>query len=196
MSQTLSGPAWGRQRAGGVIIAVASCLAAVLVTAGLVYAAGTGGRHQAALAAAGCEPNLSPSGLQCTTVQMLTGKYMKIMDPAIQQLNADVAAYRASEWHHLGAATTALRAEATTEQALAANLEGFPFPAAVVPLAKALFPALSAYAKLTGEQARSSSLTLLRSFNVRVRMAGKAVRADVRRIGRALDARPAAPQEP
>ena len=47
--------------------------------AGLAYAAGTGGRHKAALAFAQCEPNLSPSGLQCTTVQMLTRQYTAIM---------------------------------------------------------------------------------------------------------------------
>ena len=46
------------ERAGRVILVVTSLLAALLVIAGLIYARGTGERHQAALAAAGCEPSL------------------------------------------------------------------------------------------------------------------------------------------
>ena len=64
MSETYArgGYAAEETTAGGVILMAISFLAAVLVLAGLVYAAGTGERHKAALAAAGCEPNLSPSG--------------------------------------------------------------------------------------------------------------------------------------
>jgi hypothetical protein len=182
--------------AGGVIVVAISFLAAVLVVAGLVYAAGTSGRHKAALAAAGCEPNLSPSGLPCTTAHMLASQYMKITTPAIQQLNADVAAYTASERHNLAAAEEALTAEVTSAHALETSLARFPFPPAIAPRAKALIQAIHARAKLTAEQARSSSLFQLRSFNHRINVAGAIVRAEMKLVRQALDSRPTASQEP
>ncbi len=57
--------------AGGIIIIVRSCLSALLLIAALIYALGTGRTAQAALAAADCEPTLSPSMQQCTTQPIL-----------------------------------------------------------------------------------------------------------------------------
>jgi hypothetical protein len=181
---------------GSVMLMVASLLAAVLVIAGLAYAAGTGGRHKAALAAAGCEPNLSPSGLQCTTVQMLTGQYTAMMTPAMQQLNGDSVAYTATERLNLAAAQAALTAAVAAEHALDTRLAGFPFPPAVVPTAKALVQAYQALATLISEQARSSSLTQLRSFNPRVEAASAAVQTEMNLTRKALDTPPTANQEP
>jgi hypothetical protein len=187
----------GQERpADGVIVVVISLLAAVLVIAGLIYAAGTGARHKSALAAAGCEPNLSPSGLQCTTVQALASQYMTITTPAIQQLNTDVAAYTANQRHHLAAAKAALTAEVTAENAFDTSLARFQFPPTVAPIATALIKADHARAELTAEQARSSSLTQLRSFNHRVAVASAAVETEMNLIRKALDLRPTASQEP
>jgi hypothetical protein len=183
-------------RAGSVIIAVISCLAGILVVAGLIYATGTSERHKAALAVAGCEPNLSPSGLQCTTVQMLNSQYMALTTPAIEQLNTDVSAYTANEWHHRAAAEAALTAEVTAANAFDTSLARFPFPPAVAPIAKALTEDIRARAQLTAEQARSSSLTRLRSFNERVNAAGAVVATEMKLISKALDSRPTANQEP
>jgi hypothetical protein len=182
--------------AGSVILAVVSFLAAVLLIAGLIYATGTSERHKAALAAAGCEPNLSPSGLQCTTVWMLERQYMTMTTLAIQQLNTDVAAYTANEGHHLAAAEAALTAEVTSENALDTSLARFPFPPAVAPTVKALIQADQARAKLTAEQARSSSLTQVRSFNDRVKVASAAVQTEMKLVRKALYTRPTANQEP
>lgn len=182
--------------AGGLIIAIASCLAAILVIAGLFYAAGTGARHKAALAAAQCEPNLSPSGVQCTTVQMLTGRYLKITTPAIQQLNTDVAAYTASERRNLAAAEAALTAQVTSATALDTSLTRFPFPPAVAPVASALIRAIHARITLTAEQARSSSLVQLRSFNGRVDAVSATVQTEMTLLRKALVIRPTASQEP
>jgi hypothetical protein len=176
-----------RMTAGGVILMASSFLAAVLVIAGLTYATGTPERHDAALAAAGCEPGLSPSGLPCTTAPMLASQYMAIMTPASQQLNADVAAYTANERHHLAAAEEALTAEVTSEHAFDTSLAGIAFPPAVVPIAKALVQADQARAELIAEQARSSSLSQLRSFNHRVRVADAAVQTDMNLILKALN---------
>jgi hypothetical protein len=173
--------------AGRVILMVSSILAAALVIAGLIYATGTPERHQAALAAAGCEPGLSPSGLQCTTAQMLARQYLAIMTPASQQLNADVAAYTASERHKLAAAEAALTAEVTSEHAFDTSLAGIAFPPAIAPIARALIQANQALATLIAEQADSSSLTQLRSFNHRVQVASAAVQAEMKLIRKALD---------
>jgi len=181
---------------GGVIVSAMSILAAVLVIAGLAYATGTGARHKAALAAAECEPNLSPSGLQCTTVAMLTSQYTAIMNPARQQLNTDAAAYTANEEHHLAAAESALTAIVAAEHALDTRLTSFPFPPALAPVASALLQADQALATLTAEQARSSSLTQLRSFNPRVDLASAAVQAEMTLLRKALAVPPTANQEP
>ena len=68
----------------GFILIVISFLSAILVIAGLFYAMGTGARHKTALAAADCEPSLSPSGLPCTTEQMLTSQFNGDRDPGQQ----------------------------------------------------------------------------------------------------------------
>jgi hypothetical protein len=91
----------------GLIVKAISLLAAVLVIAGLGYAATTGARHKAALATADCEPNLSPSGLQCTTVPMLISQYAGVTTPVTRQLATDVTAYAANERHSLVAARAA-----------------------------------------------------------------------------------------
>lgn len=196
MNETYARGGQQQTAAGSVIVVSISVLAALLVIAGLIYAAGTGGRHKAALAAAGCEPNLSPSGLQCTTAQMLASRYMKITAPAVQQLNTDAAAYTASEGHRLAAAKAALTAEVTSENALGTSLARFPFPPAAAPAAKALIQALHACAVLTARQARSSSLTRLRSFGNRVKAAAAAILARMNLIRKALGSRPRAEQEP
>jgi hypothetical protein len=195
VSETLAGGGHGRA-ADGVILVVISVLAAALVIAGLSYAAGASGRHKAALAAAGCEPNLSPSGLQCTTMQTLTSRYMAIATPAIQQMNTGAAAYRGNERHHLAAAEAALTAEVTSENEFDTSLARFPFPPAIVPVARALIQASHARARLIAEQARSSTLPQLRSFNDRVKAASVAVKAEIRLIRTDLDVRPTADQEP
>jgi len=193
-SETYAGDGLGQTgvptTAGGVILVAISLLAALLVTAGLIYAWGTGERHQAALAAAGCEPGLSPSGLQCTTAQMLTSQYMAIATPASQQLSTDAAAYTASERHNLAAAEAALTAEVMTEHAFGTSLAGITFPPAIAPIAKALIQANQARAALTAEQVRASSLTRLRSFNHRVQLAGAAVQSEMTLLRKALDSPP------
>jgi hypothetical protein len=173
-----------------------SIFSAVLVIAGLFYATGTSARHRAALAAAGCEPNLSPSGLPCTTSQMLASQFQTMTTPAVQQLATDASAYTANESGHLSLAEAALTAAVTSENALATSLARFPFPSAAAPAARALVEADQARARITGEQARSASLTQLLSFNHRVRAAGAAFQAEMKLVVTALNTRPTVSQEP
>jgi hypothetical protein len=182
--------------AGGVILAVIASLATFLVIAGLVYAAGTPARHQRALAAAGCEPNLSPNGLQCTTVWMLEGRWTALTTKTFGQLNTDVAAYNADEFQNLTAAKVALTAELTTARTLDHTLAQFPFPPDVVARANALEKAIGARVALIVEQVKSSSLAQLRSFDAQIDAAGAVIQQDVNLVHAVLYIRPTAAQEP
>ena len=186
MSETYARGGEKSTGAGGFILVVASLLAALLVFAGLVYAAGTPARHRAALAAAGCEPSLSPAGVQCTTAQMLTKRYLAVMIPARQQLAADIAAYRTNQRRNLAAAQSALMAEVTSEHAFDTNLAHITLPPAIAAIARALIRANEARATLTARQAASTSLIQLRSFNRRVDVASAAVQKELKLIRAAL----------
>ena len=118
---------------------------------GANHATGIGQRHTTALAAADCEPNLSPSGQQCTTQPMLAAEYAALLAPASQQLTTDAVAYTANETDHLAVAEAALTAEAATERALGRSLAAFPFPPGIAPIAKGLIQANQARATLTAE---------------------------------------------
>ena len=173
---------------GGIMIMASSCLSALLLIAAIIYALGTSGREQAALAAAGCEPTLTPPMQQCTTQPILASQYLAVITPATQQLNTDAAAYAASEGDHLAVAEAALKAEVTSERALDASLTAFAFPPAIAPLARALINANQARATLTAEQARSSSLSRMRSFDHRVELADAAVQNEMKLVRAAVDA--------
>ena len=173
---------------GGLIIGAVSCLCTLLLLGAFVYAAGIGQRHTTALAAADCEPNLSPPGQQCTTQPMLAADYAALLAPASQQLTTDAVAYEANEGAHLAVAEAALTAEAATERALGRSLAAFPFPPGIAPIAKGLIQANQARATLTAEQARSSSLTRLRSFNHRLQLADAAVQTEMTLVRTAVDA--------
>ena len=183
-------------RAGGVILAAISVLSAVLVIAGLAYATGTGARHKAALAAAGCEPNLSPSGLQCTTYQVLTAQYTAIINSATQQLATGAAAYTANQNHRLGPAEAALVSILATQKTLDGKLAAFPFPPSAAPAASRLLHATQALASLTARQARSTTLTRLRSYNHRADAASAIVQTDIALLRKTLDTPPTVAQEP
>lgn len=191
------GCAWGDQEstiAGGVILAAVALLSTLLVILGLYYWTGAGERHRVALAAAGCEPNLLSINVGCTTVQMLNSQYKSIANPVIQQVNADVTDYTASEMRNLTAAEAALRAEVTAENGFDTSLARFPFPPSVAPIAKTLIRDIQAQAKLTAHQARSASLSQMRSSNGRAGVAGAAVRTELGLVSKALQA-PVTPNE-
>jgi hypothetical protein len=176
--------------AGRAILIAASALAAVLVIASLAYAAGTGGRNQAALGVAGCEPGLSPSGLQCTTQPMLASEYLGLLKPATQQVDADMAVYDASERHHLTAAEAALTAEAAVMKTFDSGLAGVQFPPAMTPMAQAVINADQTLASLITKQARSATLTVMRSYTNRVQAATAAVQTDMNRLLKAVNTPP------
>jgi hypothetical protein len=205
----------GMERAGGILVVAISILAGILVIAGLIYATGTNARHNAAVLAADCEPTLFFPALPCTTQAMVVSQYEAIVNPATKQLTADVAAYATNDQHHLVAAEAALTSAAATVQALDSSLAAFMFtpqnraralslitgsemiggsvpPAAVTftpqmtVVAGALVQANQAFAKLLAEQARSTSLTQLRSFNPRADAASAAVQTEMKLLHKAV----------
>jgi hypothetical protein len=225
MDETYAEDGEDQTKAGLGILLVTGFVAACLVIAGLIYATGTSARHKAALAVADCVPSDFISGLPCATHSMLIREYAGMVTPAGNQMSADMAAYRANENHHLAAAEAVLSSAVATEQALAnslaavtftpqnratadrlitgAEMIGNPVPMAAVTftpqmtvIANALIQADQALATLTGKQAKSSSLTQLRSFNPRVDAASATVQTDMKLLLAAIGPRPTASQEP
>jgi hypothetical protein len=218
MSETYADYSEQQARFGGFLLVAIAILAGILVLAGLIYAAGTSARHKAAVLAGGCEPTLFMSGLPCTTQQMVIGQYEAVVNPVIKQLTAETVAYQANEKRHLVAAEAALTAEVATEQTLDSSLAAMTFtpqnraralalvttasstgnqnvpPAAITftpqmtVVAYALIRANQAVAKLTAEQARSTSLTQLRSFNPRAAAADAAVETQMALLRKAVNA--------
>jgi hypothetical protein len=214
-----------REPVGGFIVVAISILSAILVLAGLFYATGAHARNKTALAVNNCEPSMSPSGLPCNSQQMVIGEYNGIVNPASKLLATDMAAYNVNERHHLAAAEAALTSEVATEQALDTSLAAVAYtsqnyanainlitiafdsggstPGAAILLtpqatviANAAVRDNQALATLTTEQARSKSLTQLRSFNTRVEADTAAVQAEMKLIGKTLATPITAAQEP
>lgn len=210
---------------GGFLVVAISILSGILVLAGLFYATGAHARNQTALAVNNCAPSQSPSGLPCNTQQMVIGEYNGIVNPASKLLAADMAAYKVNEGRHLAAAEAALNSEVATERALDNSLAGVAYtsqnyanainlitiafdtgvntPGAAILLspqatviANAAVRDNQALATLTAQQARSTSLTRLRSFNTRVEADTAAVQAEMKLIGKTLATPITAAQEP
>jgi hypothetical protein len=206
-----------QERLGGILLVAISILAGILVLAGLIYATGTNARHKAAVLAGDCEPSLFISALPCTTQQMVISHYQAIVNPATKLLAADAAAYTTNENHHLVAAEAALTSAVATVQALDNSLAAAMFtpqnraralslitgsemiggsvpPAAVTftpqmtVVAGALVQASQAFAKLLAEQARSTSLPQLQSFNPKADAASAAVQTQINLLHQAVKA--------
>jgi hypothetical protein len=196
MDETYARGGGERTAVGGFILVVVSLVSAVLLIGAAIYASGASARNKAGLALAGCEPNLSPSGDACTNFHELTNQYLAIANPVTQQLATSATAYAANENLHLAAAETALTADVAAESTLAKKLAVFPFPPAVAAMGKTLIHDDQAVLSVTTEQARSSSLTQLRSFNARVAAANRTFLTEVKLVRKALDTKPTASQEP
>lgn len=225
MSEIYADDDYEPETLGGFLVVAISILSGILVLAGLIYATGAHARNQAALAVNNCEPSQSPSGLPCNTQQMVISEYNGIVNPASKLLASDMAAYRINEGRRLAAAESALTSEVATERALdnslaaiaytpqnyanAINLITIAFdagantPGAAILLtpeatvvANAAMRDNQALAALTAEQARSTSLAKLRSFNARAEADTAAVEAEMKLIGKTLGAPITAAQEP
>lgn len=198
MNEAYAGAGQVRTTGGGFLLATISLLATVLVIAGLIYATGIGARRKVLMAQGDCAPvpSLTQTGLDCTTEQQLDGQYTRLTAPAIQQLTTDKAAYAASEFTSLTAARAALMAQVTLSTSLDADLARFQFPAYIAPEARKLIQADEALIKLKAEQARSSTLARMRTFDAPVQAASAVVQADAQVVAKAMAKAPTASEEP
>jgi len=119
-------------------------------------------------------------------LKALAGKYLAIAVPANRRLDSEVDSFTDHEHGDLAVAKSDLTAETATERWFDQHLTGIPFPPAVAAMVRALIKANQSRIELTGKQARSTSLTELRSLNGKHRAADAAVEAEVRLIRRAL----------
>jgi hypothetical protein len=215
MSETYAITGEDSTATGRNILIFVALLSSVLVIAGLIYAPGSSARSKAAALAADCELTLFKSGIPCITQKMVASQYDAIVTPASKQLNAEGAAYTAKERRNLAAAEAALTAEVATEHAfenslaaaaftpqnrarsitLITNAASFsqPVPLAAITftpqmtvIVDALIRDIATVAKLTAAQARSSSLTQLRTFNPSVDAATVAAQTELKLLDTAV----------
>ncbi len=174
-TSTKAGGAGNTGRLGGTLIAGASLVAAVLVV--LAVLALTAPRPRgAAASSSGADANLTA----------LAHKYLAIADPANRRLEVANDGYGKNESDNLAAAKADLRAEVATETLFDKQLAAIPFPPKVAAIARAMIQANQARGALTARQARSASLTQLRSFDQRHRAGDAAVEVEVRLLRKAL----------
>jgi hypothetical protein len=172
-----------KRPSGGVLIAVASTLAAVLVLLA-VYALAIARRPAAA-------PSPPAAPAVDTKLAALAHSYLAIADPANHRLDVANNGFTANERGNIAAAKADLRAEVATESLFDKQLAAIPFPPAIAAIARAMIRANQARGALTARQARSRSLAQLRLFDQRHRAADAAVEAQVRLIRKALKLPPA-----
>jgi hypothetical protein len=139
------------------------------------------------LLAGGCASNASGSG-----TRDLAGAYLAIATPANRQLDQEVDSYGDHARGDLGAAESALRAEAATERRFDQLLLRIKFPTRIDATARALVTVNQHRIALTELQAQSASTAGLRSFTSSHRSADAAVEAQVRIIRRQLGLPPPA----
>jgi len=163
-------------RSGGAVVMVILMLLAASCAAS--PPAGKAGRA----ASQGAPPaKASPGGMR-----VLAAAYLAVARPANHRLETEVDGFTRHQRDDLAAAEADLRAEAATEHRFDQLLSKIPFPPRIAVTARALIQANQRRAALTGQQARSSSVTGLLSFAGRHRAADAAVEAQVRIIRRAL----------
>ena len=127
-------------------------------------------------ASPGAAPKLSPSA----------ARYLAIADAANHKLEVANDGYKKNERDNLAAAESDLRAEVAVESRFDKQLAEIPFPLSIASIVRALILANQQRGALTARQARSASLTRLRSFDSRHQATDAAVEVQVKLIRKAL----------
>jgi len=157
----------------GCIAAAASCL--------MVLPAACGSAQPAGSSPAPTSPATPSSGTRA-----LAALYLAIAKPANHRLDTEVNGFTDHERDNLAAAEADLRAQAATERRFDRKLLKTGFPAPVAAVVHALVRVNQNRVKLTERQARSASITQLRSFASQHKTADAAVEVQVRIIRRDL----------
>jgi hypothetical protein len=179
---------WFRRR--GPLIAVASS-AAVLLLAGMAYAALAPGRAHPAHSAHSAPPARPVSAADRQLAALARG-YLAIATPSDKQLDAEEDAYAGNERDNLAAACKNLRQEVATERLFDKQLAAITFPPALESTARALIAANRKRFRMTERQARSTTLAQLQSLDARRKAGDAAVEVQVRLLRQQLHLPPPA----
>jgi hypothetical protein len=158
---------------------------AVVLFASVLLTAGCAGSHPARTAAPARQVKTA-STVSAPRPHELAASYLAIAEPANEHLDHEVDGYEDNSRHNLAAAEADLRAEAATERQFDRQLSRIPFPLPIAAMARALIGANQIRIGVTSQQAGSSSLAQLRSFDHRHHAADVAVESQVRAIRQAL----------
>jgi hypothetical protein len=147
-------------------LAAAGCLA------GLAAGCGSGqpsaaSTSQPSQASPSSSPAAAATEISRADVRALARQYLKIAKPANHRLDVDNDGYSDNEHDDLAAAQQDLRGEIATERRFDRQLLAIKFPAPVEAAARSLVRSNQARIKLTSQQARSTSLAQLRTFDKR-----------------------------
>jgi hypothetical protein len=155
----------------------------------MVLAAGCAGGGSASVSAQQVShpgPKQSASPAPTWQLKALARKYLAVAKPANRRLDTANDGFEDSEHDDLPAARADLKSEAATERWFDQHLAKIPFPPALEAMVRSLIEANTTRIKLTSLQARSDSLSQLRSFDTAHKGADEAVENEVKLIRRAL----------
>jgi hypothetical protein len=120
------------------------------------------------------------------TVKVLAREYLAIAVPANRRLDTEEDGFTDDERDDLAAAVADLRAQVRTERRFDQRLLKIPFPPRIDALARALVLVNQGRIAITNQQARSTSLTALRSADPLRQAADASVEAAAKLLRRAL----------
>jgi hypothetical protein len=163
-------------------------VAAIGVVGGLAVLAG--GCSSGQSSAASSQPQASPAaasspvttGISGADLRALARQYLKIATPANHLLDVENDGYGDNEHDNLAAARKDLLGEIATEHTFDRQILAIRFPAAIEAVARKLVTSNNARVALTAQQARSTSLAQLRSFDKRHAAANAGLEDEVRQI--------------
>lgn len=163
-------------------------VAAIGVVGGLAVLAG--GCSSGQSSAASSQPQASPAaasspvttGISGAELRGLARQYLKIATPANHLLDVENDGYGDNEHDNLAAARKDLLGEIATEHTFDRQILAIRFPAAIEAVARKLVTSNNARVALTAQQARSTSLAQLRSFDKRHAAANAGLEDEVRQI--------------
>jgi hypothetical protein len=174
-----------RNRAGVVIIAIASAVAAVLVISGVAWLL-FGKRPQG-------PSDSTPPSPAAVQLAAAARSYEALASASDKQLNAEEDTYAADEHDNLTAAKAQLRAQVVTERLFDSDLAKIKFPATVEATAQALIRANRARFRVTLRQARAKTLAALQALDSARKAGDAAVEAQAMLIRKELHLPPVPP---
>lgn len=144
------------------------------------------GRHAGPAAVRDATAAPTPTAIPSWRLTALASKYLAVAHPANERLDRANDGFEDAQHDDLAAATADLRSEAVTEDWFDQRVSQIPFPPAIAAMVTALVRVNQSRIELTRREARSATITQLRTYLPRHRRADAAVEAEVRQLRAAL----------